>query len=36
VNAQQWNTGQRDYYCFATRASGQPLTSSIAGPGPTE
>jgi hypothetical protein len=36
VNAAQWNTGQRDYYCFATRASGQPLTSSIAGPGPTD
>ncbi|MDR6611003.1 hypothetical protein [Leifsonia sp. 1010] len=31
---QQWKDGQRSYYCFATRASGEPLTSSVAGPGP--
>lgn len=30
----QWKDGQRSYYCFASRASGQPLTSSVAGPGP--
>ncbi|GAA2049322.1 hypothetical protein [Leifsonia soli] len=30
----QWKSGQRSYYCFASRASGQPLTSSVAGPGP--
>ncbi|WP_431219159.1 hypothetical protein [Leifsonia xyli] len=32
---QQWKDGQRSYYCFANRASGQPLTSSVAGPGPS-
>ncbi|WP_285115237.1 hypothetical protein [Leifsonia sp. fls2-241-R2A-40a] len=32
---QQWKDGQRSYYCFATRSSGQPLTTSVAGPGPT-
>ncbi|MEN2736145.1 septum formation family protein, partial [Microbacterium sp. X-17] len=31
----QWKSGQRSYYCFANRSSGQPLTSSVAGPGPT-
>lgn len=31
---QQWKDGQRSYYCFATRSSGEPLTSSVAGPGP--
>ncbi|AAT89989.1 conserved hypothetical protein [Leifsonia xyli subsp. xyli str. CTCB07] len=31
----QWASGQRSYYCFASRSSGQPLTSSVAGPGPT-
>ena len=31
---QQWKDGQRSYYCFANRSSGQPLTSSVAGPGP--
>jgi hypothetical protein len=31
----QWKDGQRSYYCFATRTGGEPLTSSIAGPGPT-
>lgn len=31
----QWASGQRSYYCFANRSSGQPLTSSVAGPGPT-
>ncbi|MGO4592343.1 hypothetical protein AB4Z18_00845 [Leifsonia sp. 2TAF2] len=31
---QQWKDGQRSYYCFASRVSGQPLTSSVAGPGP--
>ncbi|MGO4536952.1 hypothetical protein [Leifsonia sp. 2MCAF36] len=30
----QWKDGQRSYYCFANRSSGQPLTSSVAGPGP--
>ncbi|MFF1879475.1 septum formation family protein [Leifsonia sp. NPDC058230] len=31
---QQWKDGQRSYYCFANRSGGQPLTSSVAGPGP--
>lgn len=31
---QQWKDGQRSYYCFASRAGGEPLTSSVAGPGP--
>ncbi|WP_022882063.1 hypothetical protein [Gryllotalpicola ginsengisoli] len=36
VTEEQWNNGQRNYYCFADRSSGQPLTASIAGPGPTQ
>ncbi|MGH1550510.1 hypothetical protein ACRAWB_15575 [Leifsonia poae] len=32
---EQWKSGQRSYYCFANRSSGQPLTSSVAGPGPS-
>ncbi|WP_374009341.1 septum formation family protein [Leifsonia sp. LS-T14] len=32
---QQWKDGQRSYYCFANRSSGQPLTTSVAGPGPS-
>jgi hypothetical protein len=35
ATAEQWDKGQRSYFCFVTRASGQPFTSSIAGPGPT-
>ena len=31
---QQWKDGQRSYYCFANRSGGEPLTSSVAGPGP--
>jgi hypothetical protein len=31
---QQWTSGQRAYYCFASRSSGKPMTSSVAGPGP--
>jgi hypothetical protein len=34
ADASQWASGQRSYYCFATRSSGQPITGSIAGPGP--
>jgi hypothetical protein len=30
----QWKSGQRSYFCFVNRAGGEPLTSSIAGPGP--
>jgi hypothetical protein len=32
---QQWKDGERSYYCFASRSGGQPLTTSVAGPGPT-
>jgi hypothetical protein len=32
---EQWKSGQRAYYCFASRSSGEPMTSSVAGPGPT-
>ncbi|MFF2051268.1 septum formation family protein [Leifsonia sp. NPDC058194] len=32
---EQWKSGQRSYYCFATRSTGEPMTSSVAGPGPT-
>jgi hypothetical protein len=35
ATAKQWTDGQRSYYCFASRSSGQPLTASVAGPGPT-
>ncbi|MFJ8894812.1 hypothetical protein ACIRCZ_09520 [Leifsonia sp. NPDC102414] len=31
---QQWKDGQRSFYCFVSRSGGQPLTSSVAGPGP--
>lgn len=34
ATAEQWARGDRSYYCFASRASGQPMTGSIAGPGP--
>jgi hypothetical protein len=32
VNQQEWAAGQRDYFCFVTRSSGEPLTGSIAVP----
>ncbi|SFR91090.1 hypothetical protein SAMN05428970_3753 [Agromyces sp. CF514] len=35
VTEEQWAAGERTYYCFANRAGGEPLTGSIAGPGPT-
>jgi hypothetical protein len=34
VTAEQWTSGPRNYYCFLSRSSGEPLTASIAGPGP--
>ena len=34
VTEEQWTAGERSYYCFANRAGGEPLTASIAGPGP--
>ena len=35
VTDEQWSSGQRHYYCFVSRSSGEPLTGSLAGPGPT-
>ncbi|MFT2817645.1 hypothetical protein [Leifsonia sp. A12D58] len=35
VTEDQWSSGQRSYYCFVSRSSGEPLTGSVAGPGPT-
>uniref|UniRef100_UPI0028D3609E septum formation family protein n=1 Tax=uncultured Leifsonia sp. TaxID=340359 RepID=UPI0028D3609E len=35
ANEAQWKNGQRSYYCFASRAGGEPMTGSVAGPGPT-
>jgi hypothetical protein len=29
---EQWDEGQRDYFCFVTRSSGEPLTGSVAVP----
>lgn len=34
ATAAQWTGGDRSYYCFASRTSGQPMTGSITGPGP--
>ena len=34
VTEEQWTSGERSYYCFANRGGGEPLTASIAGPGP--
>ena len=34
VTEEQWAEGERNYDCFANRAGGEPLTASIAGPGP--
>ena len=34
ATAEQWDAGARDYYCFASRSSGEKLTASIAGAGP--
>jgi hypothetical protein len=34
VTAEQWEQGQRSYYCFVNRSSGQPIGGSLMGPGP--
>ena len=34
VTQAQWDAGQRSYFCFVNRSSGQPITGSLAGPGP--
>ncbi len=35
ADEQQWADGERTVYCFANRVGAEPLTGSIAGPGPT-
>ncbi|TFC26075.1 hypothetical protein E3O25_11915 [Cryobacterium sp. TMT1-3] len=35
ITAEQWSAEPRNYYCFVSRASAEPLTASIKGPGPT-
>jgi hypothetical protein len=32
ATAEQWDKGDHHYYCFVTRSSGEPLSSSVAGP----
>ncbi|MEL4319150.1 hypothetical protein WJX64_09055 [Leifsonia sp. YIM 134122] len=34
VTEEQWTSGQRFYYCFVSRSGGEPITASVAGPGP--
>ncbi|MHA7985077.1 hypothetical protein ACX9R5_04650 [Rathayibacter sp. CAU 1779] len=34
VTDKQWKAGQRSYFCFVNRSSGQPITGSLQGPGP--
>lgn len=34
VSDEQWTAGERHYYCFVSRSTGEPLTGSLAGPGP--
>ena len=34
VTAEQWRAGDRNYYCFVSRSSGEPLPASLAGAGP--
>jgi hypothetical protein len=29
VSADDWNAGQRNYYCFVTRSSGEPITGDL-------
>ncbi|NNC12293.1 hypothetical protein HII28_10440 [Planctomonas sp. JC2975] len=34
VTDKQWKAGQRSYFCFVNRSSGQPITGSLQGSGP--
>ena len=34
ITDEQWTGGERNYYCFVSRSSAEPLTASIVGPGP--
>lgn len=31
ANADEWKSGQHDYFCFVSRSGGEPITGSIAG-----
>lgn len=35
VTEEQWAAGAHYYFCFVSLASGEPITASVAGPGPT-
>ncbi|WP_105036311.1 hypothetical protein [Cryobacterium aureum] len=35
ITEEQWTTGLRNYYCFVSRASVEPLAATIMGAGPT-
>ena len=35
ATAEEWGAGDRFYYCFVSRSTGEPVTASLAGPGPT-
>lgn len=35
VTEEQWADGAHYYFCFVSLASGEPITASVAGPGPT-
>ena len=34
ITAEQWKDTKRYYYCFVSRSGGEPITATIAGPGP--
>ena len=34
VSEEQWDAGERDYFCFVSRSSGEPITGSVAIPPP--
>ncbi len=34
ATAEQWAEGNRSYFCFVTRSSGEPITGSLAVPHP--
>jgi hypothetical protein len=34
VSEEEWDAGERDYFCFVSRSSGEPLTGSLAVPPP--
>lgn len=34
VSEEQWDAGERDYFCFVSRSSGEPITGSLAVPPP--